>query len=187
MVSEMPGLYKNIDELKSKILEGKEETMRLNGMISENESQIRSKELEIERLGGKLKSALQNLEERSKEVNELKQSPPTLAPDRDLKVLELSTKVDQLESIIKTKDEQIIKASLDRQRLDEEMKSTMDGPTFGNPSEEMCQLTNCLTQKDHEINFLIKSKDEISGKWQREMRDFYSEVSKLAQDTNQLI
>lgn len=38
MVSEMPGLYKNIDELKSKILEGKEETMRLNGMISENES-----------------------------------------------------------------------------------------------------------------------------------------------------
>ena len=38
MVSEMPGLYKNIDELKSKILEGKEETMRLNGMITENES-----------------------------------------------------------------------------------------------------------------------------------------------------
>ena len=58
---------------------------------------------------------------------------------------------------------------------------------FGNVSEEVCQLTNCLTQKDHEINFLIKSKDEISGKWQREMRDFYSEVSKLVQDTNQLI
>ena len=31
LVNEMPGLYKNIDELKSKILEGKEETMRLNG------------------------------------------------------------------------------------------------------------------------------------------------------------
>ena len=156
--------------------------------MSENESQIRSKELEIERLSSKLKSAQQNLEVSSKELHDFKSKQDRNGPDHDLKVLELSTKIDQLESIIKSKDEQIIQASLDRQRLDEEMKSPIGGSaSFGNPSEEMCQLTNCLTQKDHEINFLIKSKDEISGKWQREMRDFYSEVSKLVQDTNQLI
>jgi chromosome segregation ATPase len=181
-IHELRKLFKEKDELTHKLLENREEIHKLETLITQKEAFLKTAEHEIQRLESKAKEAKDSEKIVLKEIEVLKNKQSEISENQGerIKMLELERdimmlngEVSSLKLSIREKDDLIAMLKEEKQRKETEFRETLynkEEALVTAHNEELNKLNNFLAQKDLEIGFLQKAKDELSGSVNKEMK-----------------
>jgi protein HOOK3 len=180
-LEELSKLYKEKDELNTKLFNSREEVHRLQNLFAEKDAFLKASELDRERLDNKLKEAQESERIALNELEILKKGLSGahnenekirhLEMERDL--MKVKSEVACLQLSIREKNDELNALKLERNQTERELKELMETrekQMEDSHQDELRKLKSEIEKRDGEISYLIKSKEEISDSCFKELR-----------------
>lgn len=177
----LKSLYKEKDEIQQKVMESKDEVFKMQYVIGQKETLLRSSELEKEKMENKLKEALESERIAISELKVLKNKTDFADASVDkIKFLELERDIMKLNSEIsnwklnsREKDDQLLQVNQEKVRREQELTHLLEQREEElkmHFQEELEVVKKELAHKSSEIAFLNKNREEMTNSWNKEMK-----------------
>ncbi|CAG9329763.1 HOOK3_3 [Blepharisma stoltei] len=181
-IQEMKNLFREKDEITQKLLESKEDIHKLETVIVQKETFLKAAEIDRERIENKLREAyeseriaLSQLEVLKKNKGESEEQNidkiKYLEFERD--IMKLNSENTALKLTLREKDDTLKSLQKEKIRVETDLRESLtlrEETLTSVHQEEIRNLSNMLNQKENEVLYLSKSKEEVVSAFNKELR-----------------
>lgn len=182
-IQEMKNLYRDKDETTQKLIESKENTHKLETIIIQKETFLKAAEIDRERIENKLREAYESERIAISQLDILKRnrghSDETQTVDKikylefERDIMKLNSENTALKLTLREKDDSLKSIQKEKIRIETELRESLvlrEDTLNAVHQEEMRNVSNLLSQKELEVNYLMKSKEDVKLELNNELR-----------------
>eukprot|EP00358_Blepharisma_japonicum_P003888 CAMPEP_0202949902 /NCGR_PEP_ID=MMETSP1395-20130829/16726_1 /ASSEMBLY_ACC=CAM_ASM_000871 /TAXON_ID=5961 /ORGANISM="Blepharisma japonicum, Strain Stock R1072" /LENGTH=708 /DNA_ID=CAMNT_0049653335 /DNA_START=53 /DNA_END=2176 /DNA_ORIENTATION=- len=181
-VHDIKQLFKEKDEITKQLIDSKEENHKLDSMIIQKEMSIKACEIDLEKVANRLREAqeseriaLNQLEVMKRNQSELNEQSVDkikyLELERD--IMKLKSEISTLKLELREKEDSLNSMQEEKNRTEIELKEALrqkEESLSSSHQEEIRDIKEKLIQRDNEVDFLKRSKEELRNAWEKEMK-----------------
>lgn len=180
-VVDLKALFKEKDQLTQRLLELKEETHTQQTRCISLEVTLKAAERETEKLDNSMKEAKESERIALNELEVLKKHQGgTTSESEKIKFLELQrdslkqeSEIASLKLTLHERDDSLMLLQREKERVESALLDDLtqrEAALSRNFEEEKRHLGALVAQKEHEISYLAKTKEDLTNNWNKEMR-----------------